>query len=235
MWQSSGVWDSLLGELKADRDVRRAAIALLAVDFVLVLPAVVSVASGGIDGFDGGRLDVRFDRTVPEVFGYLQLGFAVVVLVLAARRDRVRFPMALAAIGVMLLVDDALRVHETVGRTIDTMRDGADVGPLRAKDIGDLVTWAVLGLVSLALLWWGTRDITPNEQAAAWPWLCVPGLLAIAVVFDVVGASQGIDVLSLGDDVIEVVAISAAAVLALARWRRSMPVDGAPGRVMSTA
>ena len=97
------------------------------------------------------------------------------------------------------------------------MRDGADVGPLRAKDVGDLVTWAVVGLVSLALLWWGTRDIAELDRA--WPWVWVPALLVAAVVFDVVGASQEIEIVSLADDVLEGLALTVAVVLALARWR----------------
>lgn len=217
----------MLSGLRADPDLRRLAIALLVIDVAMILPALVSVVTGGIDSFDGSRLDVRFDRTVPEFFGYFELAAAIGLLVRAGRRDHVRLPIAMAAIGAMLLLDDALRVHETVGRTIDTMRDGADVGPLRAKDVGDLVTWTVLGLISLALLWWGTREIEDSERDAAWPWLIVPALLATAIVFDVVGASQEIDFLSLGDDALEALALTAAVLLALARWRL-------PERVVAT-
>jgi len=37
---------------------------------------------------------------------------------------------------------------------------GADVGPLPAKDIGDLPRCAVIRLVPLGLPWWETRDIS---------------------------------------------------------------------------
>jgi hypothetical protein len=215
-----------LGVLSADKGLRWTAIGLAALNVVMIVPALISVAVGGIDGFDGSRLDLRFDRTVPEVFGYAQLGFAVTVLWMAGRRDRTRLPIALAAIGAMLLLDDALRVHETVGRTIDTMRDGAGVGPLRAKDAGDLLTWAVIGLLSLALLWWGTRELSDVERDAAWPWLWVPALLGFAVVFDVVGASQGVEILSLADDALEAFALTIAAVLAWARWRLDLRPNG---------
>ena len=94
--------------VRADRDLQRVAIVMLALVGVFVVPAAVSVAVGGIDGFDGGRLDLRFDRTVPEFFGYAQLLVTVVALDAAGRREQVRFPLALAAIATMLLIDDAL-------------------------------------------------------------------------------------------------------------------------------
>lgn len=193
---------------------------LLAFDLVIVAPAIVSAAVGGIDGFDGGRLDVRFDRTVPEFFGYAQLLFAIGAMSFAGRRDGSRLPLAIAAIGGVVLLDDGLRIHEQVGERVARSLD--EFGPIRGEDVGELATWSVLGAVCLVLLLWGLRAASARERSFAAPWLWVPAMLALAIPLDVIGAAQHIEGFQVADDVLEVLALTMAAVLARGRWRHPM-------------
>lgn len=122
---------------------------LILIDLVLVGLHVFRLASGTEEGM---AADLGADRSYGELLVYIKLAWIAVLAVLVARRRRSRLFVALALISVIVLLEDALSLHERVGALLaGTVRSIApalaDQGIL-ALQIGELV-W--LGAVSLVI------------------------------------------------------------------------------------
>lgn len=96
---------------------RRVVLLLALGDLVVVLLHLAEVRVGplGPDWFPSGRLRLNRDRGLAESWGYAQTALAVVLLLVV--HQRVRQPLALAWAGVLTVVvlDDALALHERIG------------------------------------------------------------------------------------------------------------------------
>jgi len=133
--------------------------------------------------FRSDRWIVNGDRTVIEIFGYLQLCAAAVLLLITGRRQR-QGPVyaAWAATLVLIVVDDSVGLHEKGGAWLHH-RDlvPAPFG-LPAQELGELVTWALLGIPVLLVLFTAYRVSSPRARRDSW-WLA--GLTAVLMAFAV--------------------------------------------------
>lgn len=125
--------------------------------FIAIDVAFILVHIGGWATFRLGLTgDVAFvlriseDRSIPEMFNYVKWLAIVVALTKVAIRDRWIVPMGWAAVFLMLLLDDSLQLHETVGILIADTLELQDDTLLEAGDSGELIYAMVMGgLVAL--------------------------------------------------------------------------------------
>lgn len=106
-----------------------------------------------IGPFDSPRWAINSDRTFIEIFGYLQLAVAVVLLLLLwGRHRRGLFAGAWAVVLTVVILDDSLRLHEQGGGALVRRGVVPSVLGLPPQALGELAVWAVLGVAVLVLL-----------------------------------------------------------------------------------
>lgn len=165
-------------------------------DLVVVLLHLAEVRVGplGPDWFPSGRLRMNRDRGLAEAWGYAQTALAVALLLVV--HQQARQPLALAWAGVLTLVvlDDSLTLHERIGTWTAQAWGLPAPGGLRGSDLGELVAWAFMGVLALALLLLGTRASTPRQRRAMAPLLGgFLSLMFFAVVVDMAHQALGSD------------------------------------------
>lgn len=130
---------------------------------------------------DALRLDR--DRSVGEFFNYLQALVTVALLGRAFVTSRQGVYLAWALVFWFILLDDAMLVHERVGRALADGLDFPALAGLRPQDVGELLVWGVAAALSLPLLVWGFRSST--REAAGYG--AVLTLIFGALVFFALG------------------------------------------------
>jgi hypothetical protein len=200
---------------------RRVVAILVAFDLLFIgLHAVLSTAAmAGWLGAVPEGLRITQDHSLPEAFNYAK--WAVVVTCLAAtfRRTRLRLFASLATIVLIVLLDDALMIHEQLGDRLETMT-GWDQS-------GELVVFAGLAVISLLILIPGLIDIPRAIRPQAVRFIGVLAALAVcSVLLDfahaLVGYSLGIQINRLAglvEDGGEMLLGSVATAYAVAAWR----------------
>ena len=97
------------------------------------------------------ELKITVDGALPEVLGYVKWAIIIVALVWLAIRDLWSVPFRWALVFLMVLIDDSLQEHETIGAMI------ADSLPLPAslqsqsQDIGEVMVFGAMGLIAILL------------------------------------------------------------------------------------
>lgn len=161
---------------------------LLAVDALVLAGEVgfhLSDEDERFSAFAGRRWNAQEDRSWAEVLGYVQLGSAAVVLLVGALRRRVALLAGWAALLAVVVVDDATGLHERVGAALVVRLDPPAVLGLRPGDLGELLTWAVYGLVlGLVLLVLHRRSPARARRASWWMALGLVPLVAAAAGLD---------------------------------------------------
>ena len=125
--------------------------------FIAVDVAFILIHIGGWATFRLGLTgDVAFvlriseDRSIPEMFNYFKWLIIVVALTKVAVRDQWLVAAGWAAVFLLLLLDDSLQLHETVGILIAENLQLQDDALLEAGDAGELIYAGVMGgLVAL--------------------------------------------------------------------------------------
>ena len=129
---------------------------LLFVD-VLVL-AVVLVRSPVLQSsvpalsqaFSSESWSIQQDNSYPELYGYAKELAAAVLLVVLAVVTRESVHAAWALVFVVVLLDDALLLHERVGEwTAATLAFPDEVLGVRGRDLGELIGWGLMAAVPL--------------------------------------------------------------------------------------
>ncbi|SOD54740.1 hypothetical protein [Pseudoxanthomonas wuyuanensis] len=115
-----------------------------------------------MDSFFYGRLRFSFvDRGFPEIFGYgLELA-ACGLFALSAWMYRSKQWYACAAILLLMFLDDAFELHETIGGAFSA---ASGLSPV----VGDLVGFAMMGLLSAAFWIGGARLIHDEDDWLAY-------------------------------------------------------------------
>lgn len=162
--------------------------ALAGVDLAFV---ALHLAWQGLEGMGlAGPIPPLFstfgDVGLSERFNHAKWVGLILLLLLTWRRTRMAGFLALAGIFVLVLLDDALRLHERGSGWIRARWPGMPRLGISASEAGELMVWAMLGLGAVALAVWGARA-TPR---AWWPVMghigvAFAGLLFFGVVFDV--------------------------------------------------
>lgn len=135
---------------------------------------------GSYEGFLlNSRFTVDRDRGFAEGFQYLKLLLIVGLLMSLWVRQKALSYGAWGATFAFTLLDDALKIHEGVGRRIvDWLNIPAAFG-LRGQDFGELIVWGGFGIILLGILLFSYLRAAPKEKAFSNPLF----LLFVAFVF----------------------------------------------------
>lgn len=96
-------------------------------------------------------LRVTRDNSLPEDFNYIKWGVISVALIWMSIRDRWLAPFLWAVIFALLLFDDSLQLHERLGHELAVRADLPSYQMLAGDDVGELLVFALLGGIVLAL------------------------------------------------------------------------------------
>lgn len=165
--------------------VRQLLLAALLVDLVLVAGDVAHHLAwdrGVLPYFRWAKWRADLDLSFAELFGYLQVAGSVLLLVLVLRRTRQPAVGAWALVLATIVADDALMIHERGGEALVGLLSLPAVAGLRPADLGELLTWALLGSVLLVVLLWAHLRSGPDARRRSWQ---LGGAIALLAVFAV--------------------------------------------------
>ncbi len=103
-------------------------------------------------GLKAKRFSITFDRGYGECFEYLMLAIIVIGLARLAFTTRQPIYFALLFIFIYYLADNSLMIHENLGVSLVHWLDLQPAFGLRARDFGELGTWALFGVPLLGYL-----------------------------------------------------------------------------------
>lgn len=200
---------------------RRVVVVLVTLDLLFIgLHAALSgaVMAGWLTAVPE-RLRITQDHSLPEMFNYLKWAVIVGCLVAAFRRTRLPLFASLAAIFLLVLLDDSLTIHEQLGDRLASLT-GWDQS-------SELVAFAGLALIALVILIRGLRDLPHAIRPQAFRFIGVlVALAACSVVIDFVHALvdhylrlQNDRLAGLVEDGGEMLLASVAAAYSAAAWR----------------
>lgn len=160
---------------------------LLAVNALFLL-ANVAHAMG--DGTEDGLLGIfapvawegDYDGSHIEVWGHIQLFAAAAILAVLARSYRSFLLGAWGFALFVVVVDDLFQIHEDVGEVFAEMFGFNAAFGLRPEDFGELLTWAVLGVLVLVPLVIGYVKAGAWERRQSWIFVAILILLAVFAI-----------------------------------------------------
>lgn len=133
------------------------------------------------DTISSGLYSLSRDRGYAEFFQYTkELWIAVLLLAIAFRQRRLLYPV-LAFVFLSFLVDDAFQYHESVGRLLAEVFNLPTPLGLEPKDLGELIVFAITGILLAAAVAIFYFLADPETRAATRP------VIALIVVFAVFG------------------------------------------------
>lgn len=158
------------------------------------------VTRGMFPSFDHWRFDSDADQSISEMLGYVQSLVAHgALLYLGTKLKDAWTHIVLAQTMLLVVLDDYLRLHETMRETfVDILRLQPAFG-LRAEDIGELFAWVTLGtpvLVLFAVAWHHSSDRARSQSRLLIIGFAVIVFFAVivdmtAVFLEVFGIAQG--------------------------------------------
>lgn len=130
------------------------------------------------------------DRSVVEIWGYLQLATAALLLIYLSRRQAESYAYAVwGLIFLLMTADDLLQWHENIGGAYSDIRADAPVLGVPAHAFGQFLFWGLLSVVLGALLLVVHRRSSPATRRGSIQLLASTVLLAVfAVGVDLVSA-----------------------------------------------
>lgn len=146
---------------KRDVPTRRlvAAIVLLDILFIVVHVALWSMVR--LDAVAENSIVRQFyistDRGIPEIFTYLKILLILTYLARLYGLSRDPIYLSWATIFMLVLADDALRLHEQIGDLVAEASAIRTTAGLRADQAGELVAFAAVGGIALCILFLGFR------------------------------------------------------------------------------
>ena len=146
-WREAVATGTLLrGALLRDPAIRRYAVVTgIGLALILLLGTLNAADDTGatLPAFDLSR-----DRSLAEVFGYALSGTAAAWLLAAWWRTGVTMFLAFALLFAFALIDDATSYHERFARhVLVPLLDPPAVPGMRRQDTGELMAWALAGIV----------------------------------------------------------------------------------------
>jgi hypothetical protein len=129
------------------------------------------------------RWDIEGDRSYAEIFGYFKTLIILSLLISIQRERGGPIYLAMFVIFTYALVDDAFQVHELLGLGITDALALQPFAGLRARDLGELIVWMVVGVSLLAV---ALAAFVRSPQPDRTNGLLLMGAFALLGVFAVV-------------------------------------------------
>lgn len=224
-------------KVRTDPVLRLSLIGLLFVDFAFIAANQVALAFALSPKLQNAlnihivapvspAFSVSDDWSVPEMTDYAKAAIIAALLFLCGRRHRQPIYLSGAAAFLMILADDALTIHETVGGYLAARYSVPFAFGLRPQDIGELIVYAAWMVAGGALGLYGLIGSTAAHIRAAMLFAAVIGLLAFfSVVVDMAEIPiywqfrRAALMIGVVEDGGEMVALTIALILALTLWR----------------
>ena len=163
---------------------RRVLVAAISIDILLILLFVASrIDAFGLCETETCRLySVEYDYSISSIFLFLKFAATSVLLFAAAKRHGRRSLASLAAVLIIILLDDALRIHEIGGRLLVKAYEEEVTLGLRMQDYGELISWALMGVVVMLIIVAEFRRTEGPERAALWRYCYVLMILVVTAI-----------------------------------------------------
>jgi hypothetical protein len=179
----------LLGAARHDRLVRNGLIVLLAIDLAFSLWYAGTRLLYNLE-IDQNLYEIDFlrideDGGWAEWFSYAKTLLLIVLLGRLALTTRQMIYGALVVLFGIVLLDDSLEIHEELGKSLVGLLDLRPMLGVRARDVGEVITWTILGAIAapfvLAGLALSKRTHVANGLALLIPFCA---LVFFAIVVD---------------------------------------------------
>jgi hypothetical protein len=158
----------LVARYCADRTARVIIVGLALVNLTIIFLHVLNYALNYFDfehEYEFLRqhyFNLSKDRGYAEIFNYLQATVCAALLFGAFVASGQRVHAAWALVFAFVVMDDALSIHERIGRYLGTTFVLPTLPGLRPQDTGELVVWGAAGAFLLPVLVWGFRSSSPE-------------------------------------------------------------------------
>lgn len=146
------LWQSFQKIALSDRTSTRLLWFLLGIDMAFVFLHIAYSITDYAPLAENVYAAISTDHGYGEFFQYFKLFGLSLIFLLLFRQKRLTLYFAWACLLLYMLADDALRIHERVGRALDAQVDFSSILFLGAKDIGQLLAYAVSGVVLIGFI-----------------------------------------------------------------------------------
>ncbi len=172
---------------QADASLVHVGVVLLSLDVffiaVFLVHGIYSALYNDCAPVLGHEWHIGRDRSYAEMFGYLKMTFIVSALILIRGKRQRPIYLALILIFTVALLDDALQLHERLGRGIvDALALEALAGRM-SPQFGELIVWTILGVFLLASARAGFVRSPQEDRSNS---LLLMGAFAVLMLFAVV-------------------------------------------------
>ena len=180
------------------------------------------------------NLDPSRDEGMAERFNHGMSFLAAFLLLMAYAQVRARVFLFLTALYGFIWFDDSAQYHERVGEKLGQALDLPVAFGLGPQEYGELLAWAIAGLVMLLVFLWFWSGRRPGDAGIILPFfLCFVLLVLCGVVADMLHVfmpARFNTLMTVLEDGGEMVAIAAGAGLALGVSRNAVAYyDGVDG------
>ena len=126
---------------------------LVSVDFFFVVADVIAYAAEKLSLISKvpDIIKITRDRALPEIYGYFEWAVIIAALLWLAVRERWFAPLRWATVFVIILIDDSMQVHETVGLWLTQYLPLPASLQDRSQDIAELMVFSGMGVIAVAL------------------------------------------------------------------------------------
>ncbi len=159
---------------------RGLALALLCVALLLLAGQIAHYSDA--PGFLDVAWNGDFDGSFVEVFGYIQLLAASVLLVILWGRRRAAIYGAWALTLAVLAADDLLMIHEYGGEYVARALRLQAIGPVEAQELGEFAIWTIMAVPLGAILLIAHRRANKEDRRMSRVLFALLVLLAVFTV-----------------------------------------------------
>ncbi|MBL4767572.1 MAG: hypothetical protein JKY94_07630 [Rhodobacteraceae bacterium] len=152
-------------------------VALIFVDLILI---ALHIGAGAYFDKIPTLLNIAFDYSLGEFFGYAKWAAIIVLLWIVSRRTGNPALLACAALFAVMLADDSLRIHEQLGEVAVNAEVVGTASWANRQSLGEIAVWAALALLLFPVVLFGFVKSTRQQWVPALRFL---GLICLFVVF----------------------------------------------------
>lgn len=124
---------------------------LLCSDLIFI---IIHIIEKIVFNIDGSLYNISTDRGYAEFYQYMKYFWIIILLIYIIRSTKSFSYISWIVVFTYFLFDDALEIHENVGRLLVKSFDFYPPLHIRLQDIGELEVFAIVGIILLAIIIW---------------------------------------------------------------------------------
>jgi len=149
---------------------------LITLDMVLI---ILHIGAGATFEQIPVLLNIAFDYSLGEFFGYAKWLAIIVMLLIVGRRTDNPALLACAVIFAVMLADDSLQIHEMLGELAVNADRVGDTGWATGQTVGEVAVWIVMAGLLLPVIVIGFLRSKRAHWPSAMRFLGLIGLFAV--------------------------------------------------------